>query len=152
MKIRSQAGLNYTDIGDETFSMPSYRPNQDQGKAARSNSHAYNLSITNTAEYRFNLNHVHDFNFLIGQEGIDYQSEGFSVATAGQNNDKLADIATGTRATSWETVVRPILTFRSSAAANITMTTATTQTSLCAPTVHRASVSKAGGLPSGQWV
>ena len=81
--------------------MPSYRPNQDQGKAARSNSHAYNLSITNTAEYRFNLNHVHDFNFLIGQEGIDYQSEGFSVATAGQNNDKLADIATGTRATSW---------------------------------------------------
>ncbi len=88
MKIRSQAGLNYTDIGDETFSMPSYRPNQDQGKAARSNSHAYNLSITNTAEYRFNLNHVHDFNFLIGQEGIDYQSEGFSVATAGQNNDK----------------------------------------------------------------
>ena len=101
LKIRSQAGLNYTDIGDETFSMPSYRPNQDQGKAARSNSHAYNLSITNTAEYRFNLNHVHDFNFLIGQEGIDYQSEGFSVATAGQNNDKLADIATGTRATSW---------------------------------------------------
>ena len=90
LKIRSQAGLNYTDIGDETFSMPSYRPNQDQGKAARSNSHAYNLSITNTAEYRFNLNHVHDFNFLIGQEGIDYQSEGFSVATAGQNNDKLA--------------------------------------------------------------
>lgn len=29
LKIRSQAGLNYTDIGDETFSMPSYRPNQD---------------------------------------------------------------------------------------------------------------------------
>lgn len=101
MKIRSQAGLNYTDLNGVTYSMPSYRPNNDQGKAARSNSHAYNLSITNTAEYRFKVDNVHDFNFLIGQEGVNYKSEGFQVATAGQNNDKLADVSTGTRATSW---------------------------------------------------
>lgn len=101
LKIRSQAGINYTDMNNEMFSMPSYKPNNDQGKAGRSNSHAYNLSITNTAEYRWNIDRKHDLFFQIGQEGVDYNSEGFSVQTAGQNNDRLTDIATGTRATSW---------------------------------------------------
>lgn len=101
LKIRSQAGLNYSDLDGVAFSMPSYRPNNEQGQASRSNSRAYNLSITNTAEYRFRVDNMHDFNFLIGQEGVDYSSKGFSVTTAGQNNDKLTDIATGTRATSW---------------------------------------------------
>lgn len=101
LKIRSQAGLNYSDLNGATFGTPSYLPNNNQGMAARSNNRSYNLSITNTAEYRFRLDNVHDFNFLIGQEGVDYSTKGFSVATAGQNNDKLTDISTGTRATNW---------------------------------------------------
>ena len=101
LKIRSQAGLNYTDINGMEFSMPSYKPNNEQGKASRSYNRAYNFSITNTAEYRFNIDRMHDFNFLIGQEGVDYSSKGFGVSTAGQNNDKLTDIATGTRAIGW---------------------------------------------------
>lgn len=100
-KLRSQAGLNYTDTTGESFSMPSYLPNNEQGRAARSNSHGYNLSITNTAEYRFDIDRTHDFNFLVGQEGVNYTSEGFSVTTEGQNNDMLTDISTGTRATAW---------------------------------------------------
>ena len=101
LKIRSQAGLNYTDINGMEFSMPSYKPNNEQGKASRSYNRAYNFSITNTAEYRFNIDRMHDFNFLIAQEGVDYSSKGFGVSTAGQNNDKLTDIATGTRAIGW---------------------------------------------------
>ncbi|MGN0189778.1 MAG: SusC/RagA family TonB-linked outer membrane protein, partial [Candidatus Cryptobacteroides sp.] len=57
--------------------------------------------ITNTISYKWDLNQDHSFNFLIGQEGVDYHYEGFSVSTAGQNNDLLTDISTGTRATSW---------------------------------------------------
>lgn len=101
LKIRSQAGLNYSDLNGMEFSLPSYKPNNEQGKAARSYSNGSNLSITNTAEYRFNLSGVHDFNFLIGQEGVNYTSKGFGVSTAGQNNDKLTDISTGTRAINW---------------------------------------------------
>lgn len=101
LKIRSQAGVNYTDIDGVEFTFPSYKPNNEQGKAGRSHSKARNFSITNTAEYHFNLKSIHDFNFLIGQEGVDYRSEGFSVSTAGQNNDKLTDISTGTRAIGW---------------------------------------------------
>lgn len=101
LKIRSQGNLNYSDLNGMELSLPSYKPNNEQGKAARSYSNGRNLSITNTAEYRFNLSGMHDFNFLIGQEGVDYTSEGFGVSTAGQNNDKLTDISTGTRAINW---------------------------------------------------
>ncbi len=43
----------------------------------------------------------HSFNFMVGQEGIDYHYEAFSLMTKGQNNDKLTNISSGTRATSW---------------------------------------------------
>ena len=60
-----------------------------------------NLQVTNTLTYRFDIDNTHDFNFLIGQEGQNYHSEAFGVATKGQTNDLLADIQQGTRATSW---------------------------------------------------
>ena len=43
-------------------------------------------------------------NFLLGQEGVDYSYEEFTLATRGQNNDKLVNISSGTRATSWSDV------------------------------------------------
>ena len=49
----------------------------------------------------FDIDRKHSFTFLLGQEGINYHSEGFSVSTAGQNNDFLTDISSGTRATGW---------------------------------------------------
>ena len=36
---------------------------------------------------RFMLNDVHSFNFMVGQEGVDYHYEGFQVTTRGQTND-----------------------------------------------------------------
>ncbi len=101
LTIRSQGGLDYTQINSAAFSMPSYKPNNSQGQAARSTSEAYNLSITNTVNYHFKADGIHDFNFLIGQEGVDYSSSGFSVNTSGQKNDALTDISSGTQARSW---------------------------------------------------
>ena len=59
------------------------------------------LSISNTLNYQFDWKDDHSFNFLLGQEGENYHYEGFSVATAGQNNNKLTDLSNGSRATSW---------------------------------------------------
>lgn len=101
LTIKSQGGIDYTHINSKAFSMPSYKPNNEQGLASRSTSEAYNLSITNTINYRFDIDRVHDFNFMLGQEGIDYSSNGFSVRTTGQKNDALTDISSGTRARSW---------------------------------------------------
>ena len=38
---------------------------------------------------------------MVGQEGVDYTSEGFQVWTAGQTNDHLTNVSSGTRASSW---------------------------------------------------
>ena len=59
------------------------------------------MTNTNTANYQFRLDEDHSFNFLLGHEGIVSHSEAFSLMTKGQNNDRLTNISTGTRATSW---------------------------------------------------
>ena len=98
-KSQFSADLSHTTGFSQSF--PSYAPNQGEGSAARSSSDGLNLQVSNTLNYRFNVDDDHDFNFLLGHEWQNYHMEAFSVSTAGQTNDKLTDIATGTRATSW---------------------------------------------------
>lgn len=101
LTIRSQGGIDFTHGTLRTVSNPSYTPNNGQGVAARSSSDLFNFTITNTVNYKFDLGPRHQFNVMAGQEGVDYRTEGFSVTTQGQNNDKLLDISSGTRASSW---------------------------------------------------
>ena len=98
-KSQFSADLSHTTGFSQSF--PSYTPNQGEGSAARSSSDGLNLQVSNTLNYRFNVDNIHDFNFLLGHEWQDYHMEAFSVSTAGQTNDKLTDVGTGTRATSW---------------------------------------------------
>ncbi|MBO5044984.1 MAG: TonB-dependent receptor [Alistipes sp.] len=102
LTIRSQLGVDYSHTTGFGVSYPSYAPNQGQGAASRSTTDGYNLTITNTINYRFDIGLDHSFNFMLGHEGIDNHYEAFSVMTEGQNNDRLTNISTGTRATSWD--------------------------------------------------
>ena len=99
--IRSQLGVDFVHTTAFTQSMPSYLPNNGAGMAGRSSNDMVNLTITNTANYNFELDNKHSFNFMIGQEGVDYRAEGFQITTRGQNNDFLTDLSQGTRAASW---------------------------------------------------
>ena len=101
LTIRSQFSLDYGHTTGFGKSNPSYAPNQNDGSASRSTTDSYTLTVTNTVNYRFMKGTKHSFNFMVGQEGIDYHYEAFSLMTKGQNNDKLTNISTGTRATSW---------------------------------------------------
>lgn len=101
LTIRAQFGADYSHSTAFMQSFPSYIINNNSGKAGRSSSDILSLSETLTANYRWALNDDHSFNFLLGQEGIDYQSSGFQVSTQGQNNDRLTNLLTGTRAISW---------------------------------------------------
>ncbi len=104
LTIRSQFAVDYSHVTGFSKSNPSYAPNQEDGSASRSSSDGLSLNVTNTAGYRFDLGDMHSFNFLVGQEGVTYHFENFGLTTAGQNNDALTDISTGTRATSWSSV------------------------------------------------
>ena len=102
--FKSQFGVDFSHTTGFSQSFPSYAPNQGEGTAARSSSDGLNLQVTNTLTYRFDIMNMHDFNFLLGHEWQDYHTERFSVKTAGQTNDMLTDISTGTRATSWSSI------------------------------------------------
>ena len=101
LTLRSQLGVDYSHTTGFGVSYPSYAPNQGQGSASRSSTDSYTLTNTNTANYQFRLDEDHSFNFLLGHEGVVSHSEAFSLMTKGQNNDRLTNISTGTRATSW---------------------------------------------------
>lgn len=76
--------------------------NNGLGVAGRQSNDILNLTVTNTLNYRFDVRHDHHFNVMVGQEGVDYQAEGFNVTTRGQNNDFLTNVTSGTRASSWQ--------------------------------------------------
>ncbi len=101
LTLRSQFGIDYSHTTGFGLSYPSYAANQGQGSASRSSTDSYTLTITNTANYAFSVADKHRITLLAGHEGVDYHYEAFSVATAGQTNDRLTSISTGTRATSW---------------------------------------------------
>lgn len=104
LTIRSQFGVDYSHTTGFGASYPNYPPNLGSGTAQRYSTDGMSLSVTNTINYRFSLDGGHSFNFLLGQEGVDYSYEEFTLATRGQNNDKLVNISSGTRATSWSDV------------------------------------------------
>lgn len=101
LTIRTQLGADFSHSTADMKSYPSFQGNNGIGAAGRSSSDILSLTITNTANYRFTLKDIHSFNFMLGQEGVDYKAESFQVITRGQNNDFLTDLASGTRASSW---------------------------------------------------
>ena len=101
LTLRSQASMDFSHTTGFSQSYPSYAPNLGEGSAARSSSDTHNLQISNTINYRFNIGDSHEFNFLLGQEGETYHTEGFSVTGRGQTNDLLTDISFATRVTAW---------------------------------------------------
>ena len=101
LTIRAQFGADYSHSTAFMQSFPSYIINNETGTAGRNSSDMLNLTETTTVNYRWELNSDHSFNFLLGQEGVDYRSEGFQVITTGQSNDFLTNISSGTRASSW---------------------------------------------------
>ena len=101
LTLRTQFGIDYTQSTADMKSYPSFIGNNGIGAAGRSSYTTINLTITNTINYKFDINRWHQFNVMLGQEGVDYRTEGFQVVTTAQNNDALTLLSSGTRALSW---------------------------------------------------
>lgn len=105
LTIRSNGGVDYSHGSVYTVSYPSYKPNNGKGSAARQSTDSYTFTISNTVSYMFDVAGKHDFNFMLGQEGVFSHNEGMTITTSGQSNDQLSDIAFGTLARSWDSSV-----------------------------------------------
>ena len=101
LTIRTQFGVDFTHSTAFLQSFPSLSSNHGQGTAARQSSDAINLTETTTANYRFTLNDIHSFNVMLGQEAVNFHSDGFQVYSKGQTSDLLTNVSSGTRASRW---------------------------------------------------
>ena len=101
LTIRTQFGADFTHSTAFLQSFPSLSSNHGQGTAARQSSDAINLTETTTANYRFTLNDIHSFNVMLGQEAVNFHSDGFQVYSKGQTSDLLTNVSSGTRASRW---------------------------------------------------
>ena len=99
--VKTQFGVDFSHGTGYLQSFPSLSTNGGIGTAARQSSDALNLTETTTVNYSFEIGKSHSFNVMLGQEAVNYVSEGFNVYSKGQTNDKLTNVSTGTRASSW---------------------------------------------------
>lgn len=97
LTIKSQLGLYATDTRYNRDLLSSY-PETDTGWSYESHNRTSLWTITNTAEYKFDVKRDHHFTLLAGQEGIKYSSKSFGVQGTGTTDDRLPTLASATAA------------------------------------------------------
>lgn len=84
-----------TPMGDKTNFGSQYLENS-RGEAFQ---RYYAFTYTNTAEYKFNIDNVHQVSALLGQESIISRSNAFGISTSGQPNHTQNLLTNGTTVT-----------------------------------------------------
>lgn len=97
--LKSQANVNAYDYRSTAKTMPSFPAAKGLGKVRERFARSTELTLTNTAEYKFKISDNHSATLLAGQEGIKGVYEEFIAETNGQNDDRLLTIGTGPKAT-----------------------------------------------------
>ena len=86
--IRSAQGVEAFDYRYSYVALP-IGPFEGSGMAGESFQRSYSFTLTNTAEYKFNLNGLNDFTFLLGQESIVSKGESYGVNVEGLTDPRL---------------------------------------------------------------
>lgn len=102
--LKSQLGVDYSHVTYESSSAPDYWANNFEGRKSRNSSDRLAVTITNTANYTFNIGDKHSFNFLLGQEGIHSNYESFGLTAIGLTNPNFLTISAAPRVKSWTDV------------------------------------------------
>ena len=96
LTLRSQLGLHAFESRGSSKVLPSYPGAGQQAGASESFSRMAMWTITNTAEYKFNIGTDHAFTLLAGQEGIKYTSSGFGAQGNGFTDNRLTELGNAT--------------------------------------------------------
>ncbi len=95
--LRSQFAIDAYDATVSSKILPSadFRTAAQGGRTYEAFSRGVTRTITNTAEYKFNLNKTHFITALLGQEGIDFNYRSFNGQSEGQVDDRLMLLQVG---------------------------------------------------------
>ncbi|MEG0795333.1 MAG: TonB-dependent receptor [Odoribacter sp.] len=100
LTIKTLGGIDASDIRSSSKSLPSYFMNNNggiiNGSASEMFARTYRLTMTNTANYMFKLDDLHNFIVLAGQEAVKLKENSFGARTEGLTDDRLSFIGAGT--------------------------------------------------------
>ena len=101
LTIRAQQAIDAFDYTNESINMPSYTPFSARGRNSQAFQRYYQLSSTNTIEYKNNINQKHFFTALIGHESIIKRERTFNAVGTGLTDDRLTAFGSTTDISSW---------------------------------------------------
>ncbi len=96
LTIHSQGGMDARDYRNTAKRYPSFLASLDNGSVTESFYRNIIKTITNTIEYKFQLNEgMHNFTLLAGQEGVEGIYSDFQASSTGQTDDRLMELQHG---------------------------------------------------------
>ena len=95
LTIRVQGGLDAYDDRTTDLTYPSYVEAGGSGYVDEEFTRYITRSITNTAEYKFNINRRHEFTVLGGHEYMDNTFTQYAAISQGQTDDRLMLLTAG---------------------------------------------------------
>jgi TonB-linked SusC/RagA family outer membrane protein len=97
LNIRSAVGLEALDYTMTANAIPT-GPFEGAGTSTDTFERYYQWTVTNTAEYKFNINRQHDFTVLLGQESTYSKDRGFRLRVNGLTDERLLLPSAGSEA------------------------------------------------------
>jgi TonB-linked SusC/RagA family outer membrane protein len=101
LTIRASQAIDAFDYTNESINKPSYTPYTYRGRNSQALQRYYQLSSTNTVEYKTNINTKHFFTVLLGHESIIKNERTFSATGTGLTDDRLTAFGSTTAISSW---------------------------------------------------
>jgi TonB-linked SusC/RagA family outer membrane protein len=96
LTLKSQAALDAYGKSINVTRLPSNKTSLNNGLVEEYFDYSFNKSITNTAEYQFELFNDHRITALAGQEFVDYNYKQIYASTSKQTDDRLILLSNGT--------------------------------------------------------
>lgn len=93
--VKTAAGTDAYDFTTSNVQLPSFVGSLGNGNASEDFSRGHISTITNTAEYKFDVKKVHDITLLAGHEFITSKTTGFTASSTGQSDDRLLLLGAG---------------------------------------------------------
>lgn len=93
--LKAVQAIDASDSRGTSIQMPSYHGDPGNGFRSESFSRYYQLTSTNTAEYKFSLDDVHNWVLLAGHESLVAASDGLSGYVEGLADDRLLMMSAG---------------------------------------------------------
>lgn len=89
LTLKSQLGVYATNTNLTGSVLTEWPGSEGKAQSTRSDVRNAQWTITNTAEYKFDLGEDHNFILLAGQEGIRYTASGFGASATGSTDNRL---------------------------------------------------------------